>query len=1405
MYCSDETLKDHTKENISRSEKSLTKITSLQIQRFDELKPTPQEEPVDIQQDQVLPGDSWIFAKTIPESSSVTSTSIINNVEIQQLPNPSEKPHERMTDSCKISLPDPTVLTKVGNILLTRNQSQDLEDHEDQKLLSNFPISETPPEKSSLMWLEEKGVEQTSFGRSNKKTVTKVHQEFTMPTTPTHSHVTDMALSRGQHLSVEVKGGNVTESSDSFRKSNKSIIIGSHEEVPLSDPTTVIKTSDIYLNQSQILLDQAQAQQSPTFSTKVSTSAAESTEKSKPCLEVPGFSISTTDISLPKSTDVPELTGIINPQLTKGELEAEDEDTTRSSNKSFMKSFALKGEGEFCNETLENHFTKKSSSKTLSFDDNKHTPHEDSLEAQQHKELSSNTLPFEFTSERVTKAIVRGVDIEQKTISSRKPSDSITDTLQITLPDHTVYTEVREPLLTKDQPQGLEVQQDQKLPSDSLIFETPLVKSSTVRAVDIQKPLTPRSSKNTGTQEDVSLPAVIALTHVTSMLSAQDQTQLVEAKQDQSLPHDVLIADAKGNKFQCIMIGSYDKVPLSDPSTTKFPTFSAESIAIKPVLDKTAISICTSFKKLVSLPTSPDVPVQRENTKCQMTGAQMEVGDLESIKILSETSILKPYTLERSGLFLKEGSENVVAKTSLQTQGFSDHKHILQEYPLEGQHDQNLLSNATLFEITPERTSLTSDELQQQSIVSDKPSVRLVRSPEITLPDPHTNETNIFLARDQPQGLEAQQDKKPPSEKSVIWPPSVVRGVDLKLPLTFSSMSSENIAIEAHEDISLSNLPALTHVPVIPSAREQTHLLTEAEQDENKQHGCFISDVNVGQVPELSTPLGKSSKNIISSHEELSLSHPTMVTKNNDVFLSRNLNQEQTQTLGLSFSTSPIDRVSLLARSTDVPVKRESTTSPVEEAQVNAEDVGTIQSSLKQKSLERTGIVSESSEFTKKPSLQTQKFDYHKHTGHDYPLKNEQNQQLPSNVPVLELTDEIPLGTWSKSVVVGVDVQQKSVPSGKPSEKNESSFEDASPDSTVHTMVTGISLSRDQHILEKLPSDSLLFEKTLEKSSFIWSKSVVSDAEIQQPSLSSQKPNEHIIDPHKVRFQNPILLTEVTDLTRDQAHVPLEDEQIQMLSNDTFVSETMYDSSSMMESKSVEVQQPSALSERSSSHKEATLLDSTISQNQDESMKFTLPYQDTQIKYPYPSITLYPGTSPDYLEISDTSSKPLQSTNTVQCTVESPTMLLTLPSPKGEETALEESSVIQCQCVTQELNNLNLKTNEMAKFVCCIDPQTLSNAVWYHNDKRLATTERIKFEQSGSTLSLLIYDIQPEDQGIYTCVVKNKDGKTQTTSAQLNIEGGYFPCNHLILNHHSRNIHIIPCHFAFMSNPDDLP
>uniref|UniRef100_A0AAR2LH44 Ig-like domain-containing protein n=1 Tax=Pygocentrus nattereri TaxID=42514 RepID=A0AAR2LH44_PYGNA len=75
-----------------------------------------------------------------------------------------------------------------------------------------------------------------------------------------------------------------------------------------------------------------------------------------------------------------------------------------------------------------------------------------------------------------------------------------------------------------------------------------------------------------------------------------------------------------------------------------------------------------------------------------------------------------------------------------------------------------------------------------------------------------------------------------------------------------------------------------------------------------------------------------------------------------------------------------------------------------------------------------------------------------------------------------------------------------------------------------------------------------------------------------------------------------------------------------------------------------------------------------------------------------------------------------------------------------------------------------VSSGEMATFLCYVDPQSLSDFLWYHDGRRLASKKRIKYQQSGNVLSLFIHNVQQEDQGIYSCVIKSKDGRTQRTS-----------------------------------------
>lgn len=113
----------------------------------------------------------------------------------------------------------------------------------------------------------------------------------------------------------------------------------------------------------------------------------------------------------------------------------------------------------------------------------------------------------------------------------------------------------------------------------------------------------------------------------------------------------------------------------------------------------------------------------------------------------------------------------------------------------------------------------------------------------------------------------------------------------------------------------------------------------------------------------------------------------------------------------------------------------------------------------------------------------------------------------------------------------------------------------------------------------------------------------------------------------------------------------------------------------------------------------------------------------------------------------------------------------------GVEKSVESFVSPTCPAMTQILD---VKPNQVARFVCHTELCSFSDVEWFHNGKRLGNAERIKSEQKGSVLSLFIYNIRPEDQGIYSCAVQNKDGTSWRTSALLSVKGGYSPCDHAI-------------------------
>lgn len=89
-----------------------------------------------------------------------------------------------------------------------------------------------------------------------------------------------------------------------------------------------------------------------------------------------------------------------------------------------------------------------------------------------------------------------------------------------------------------------------------------------------------------------------------------------------------------------------------------------------------------------------------------------------------------------------------------------------------------------------------------------------------------------------------------------------------------------------------------------------------------------------------------------------------------------------------------------------------------------------------------------------------------------------------------------------------------------------------------------------------------------------------------------------------------------------------------------------------------------------------------------------------------------------------------------------------------------------------EIANLSVKANDMAQFTCKFDDSDLTEILWYHNGTKLINTDRVRLTQNDGEVTLTIWNVQPEDQGTYNCMVKNRQGEGRT-SAQLTVEGGY--------------------------------
>jgi hypothetical protein len=86
------------------------------------------------------------------------------------------------------------------------------------------------------------------------------------------------------------------------------------------------------------------------------------------------------------------------------------------------------------------------------------------------------------------------------------------------------------------------------------------------------------------------------------------------------------------------------------------------------------------------------------------------------------------------------------------------------------------------------------------------------------------------------------------------------------------------------------------------------------------------------------------------------------------------------------------------------------------------------------------------------------------------------------------------------------------------------------------------------------------------------------------------------------------------------------------------------------------------------------------------------------------------------------------------------------------------------------MHDLNVTVGEPATFDCQVIGQPRPEVYWNKNNKRVTDSPRWKLIAEEDHYTLLIYEVRPEDAGVYECVLTNKLGKT-SCSARLNVTG----------------------------------
>lgn len=129
---------------------------------------------------------------------------------------------------------------------------------------------------------------------------------------------------------------------------------------------------------------------------------------------------------------------------------------------------------------------------------------------------------------------------------------------------------------------------------------------------------------------------------------------------------------------------------------------------------------------------------------------------------------------------------------------------------------------------------------------------------------------------------------------------------------------------------------------------------------------------------------------------------------------------------------------------------------------------------------------------------------------------------------------------------------------------------------------------------------------------------------------------------------------------------------------------------------------------------------------------------------------------------------------------EAKTLRTTTVSQKSESTKISTASIQvlgeTSPKILLKLHDLTVRCGDTAQLICALESENFSTVLWTHEGETIQMSERIKPSQNGSVLFLTISNVQLLDQGLYSCLVRNKFGEV-TTAAVLTVEGGYLIFN----------------------------